>query len=477
MIRKVMITVGACTWLALLSTPAMAAASDKSNSADTYRLLSLFGDVFERVRNEYVEPVGDEQLIEAALNGMLTSLDPHSGYLNAKSFRDMQVQTKGEFGGLGIEVTMDNGWVKVVSPIDDTPAARAGLRPNDYITHLDGEPVQGMSLNDAVDRMRGLVNTDIRITVRREGQAAFDVTLTRAVIKIQTVKSKLNDKVGYVRISQFVESTDTNLRKAIEQLKKDSNGTLEGLVLDLRNNPGGLLDQAVAVAGDFIEKGEIVSTRSRRPEDTQRFNAHGKDQTDGLPMVVLINDGSASASEIVAGALQDHRRAILLGTKSFGKGSVQTIIPLNGHGAMRLTTARYYTPSGRSIQAVGIEPDIKVSPAKVEPLSTPADHSRGEAGLRGALRNDTLPKKDEAKPDDEGKTPMPAPESKAAPDGKPAAEGKAHADGKTSPEGKPATASNLDAAKMGDPASDYQLSRAIDLLHGLSLYKGASKAN
>jgi len=472
-----MITVGACTWLALLSTPAMAAASDKSNSADTYRLLSLFGDVFERVRNEYVEPVGDEQLIEAALNGMLTSLDPHSGYLNAKSFRDMQVQTKGEFGGLGIEVTMDNGWVKVVSPIDDTPAARAGLRPNDYITHLDGEPVQGMSLNDAVDRMRGLVNTDIRITVRREGQAAFDVTLTRAVIKIQTVKSKLNDKVGYVRISQFVESTDTNLRKAIEQLKKDSNGTLEGLVLDLRNNPGGLLDQAVAVAGDFIEKGEIVSTRSRRPEDTQRFNAHGKDQTDGLPMVVLINDGSASASEIVAGALQDHRRAILLGTKSFGKGSVQTIIPLNGHGAMRLTTARYYTPSGRSIQAVGIEPDIKVSPAKVEPLSTPADHSRGEAGLRGALRNDTLPKKDEAKPDDEGKTPMPAPESKAAPDGKPAAEGKAHADGKTSPEGKPATASNLDAAKMGDPASDYQLSRAIDLLHGLSLYKGASKAN
>jgi len=477
MIRKVMITVGACTWLALLSTPAMAAASDKSNSADTYRLLSLFGDVFERVRNEYVEPVGDEQLIEAALNGMLTSLDPHSGYLNAKSFRDMQVQTKGEFGGLGIEVTMDNGWVKVVSPIDDTPAARAGLRPNDYITHLDGEPVQGMSLNDAVDRMRGLVNTDIRITVRREGQAAFDVTLTRAVIKIQTVKSKLNDKVGYVRISQFVESTDTNLRKAIEQLKKDSNGTLEGLVLDLRNNPGGLLDQAVAVAGDFIEKGEIVSTRSRRPEDTQRFNAHGKDQTDGLPMVVLINDGSASASEIVAGALQDHRRAILLGTKSFGKGSVQTIIPLNGHGAMRLTTARYYTPSGRSIQAVGIEPDIKVSPAKVEPLSTPADHSRGEAGLRGALRNDTLPKKDEAKPDDEGKTPIPAPESKAAPDGKPAAEGKAHADGKTSPEGKPATASNLDAAKMGDPASDYQLSRAIDLLHGLSLYKGASKAN
>lgn len=467
MIRKVMITAGACAWLALLSSPATAA-TDKANNADTYRLLSLFGDVFERVRNEYVEPVSDEELIEAALNGMLTSLDPHSGYLNPKSFRDMQVQTKGEFGGLGIEVTMENGWVKVISPIDDTPAAKAGLQPNDFITHLNGEPVQGLSLNDAVDRMRGPVNTDIKVTVRRDGQAPFDVTLTRAVIKIQTVKYKLQDNVGYIRVSQFVESTDSNLRKAIDQLKKDGGANLQGFILDLRNNPGGLLDQAVAVAGDFLDKGEIVSTRSRHPEDTQRFNAHGKDLTDGMPMVVLINDGSASASEIVAGALQDHRRAILLGTKSFGKGSVQTIMPLKDHGAIRLTTARYYTPSGRSIQAVGIEPDIKVLPSKVEAINQANDHfTRSEAALPHALKNDTLPKPSakpdgaEAKPDDNAPAPAGAPQPGA--------------DNKAAPSGMPAALT--EALKMGDPATDYQLARAIDLLRGLSLYKGAAKAN
>jgi carboxyl-terminal processing protease len=468
MIRKVLITAGVGAWLALLSGPATAA-GDKNPNADTYRLLSLFGDVFERVRNEYVEPVSDEQLIEAALNGMLTSLDPHSGYLNAKNFRDMQVQTKGEFGGLGIEVTLENGWVKVISPIDDTPAAKAGLQPNDLITHLDGEPVQGLSLNDAVDRMRGPVNTEIRLTVRRDGQAPFEVSLTRAVIKIQTAKSKLQDNVGYIRVSQFVESTDTNLRKAIDALKKESNGNLQGYVLDLRNNPGGLLDQAVAVAGDFLDKGEIVSTRSRRPEDTQRFNAHGKDLTDGAPMVVLINDGSASASEIVAGALQDHRRAILLGTRSFGKGSVQTIIPLPGHGAIRLTTARYYTPSGRSIQAVGIEPDIKVALAKIETMGQAGDHTRSEAQLRGALRNDTLPQTanpQEGKPTSPG---SPAPDSNAAPAGGQAAPGGSSGQGSAAPG---------EAFTMGDPASDYQLARAIDLLHGLSLYKGAAaKAN
>jgi len=468
MIRKVMITAGACAWLALSPYSAMAAdtPAPASSTSDTYRLLHLFGDVFENVRSQYVEPVSDEELIEAALNGMLTSLDPHSNYMNAKSFRDMNTQIKGEFGGLGIEVTMENGWVKVVSPIDDTPAARANIQPNDLITHLNGEPVQGLALNDAVDKMRGAPNTDIRLTIHREGVAAFDVTLTRAVIKIQTVKSKLQDNVGYVRISQFGASTDADLHKALEQLKKDGGGKLAGYVLDLRNNPGGLLDQAISVSSEFLEKGkEVVSTRSRNPEDTKRYNAHGSDMTDGLPVVVLINDGSASASEIVAGALQDHRRAILLGTKSFGKGSVQTIIPVGNQGAIRLTTARYYTPSGRSIQQVGIEPDIKVTPAKLEQIGQVTEHQvRSEAALRGALKNDTLPNGGvPAKPD---ATTPPGPSSQATP---PATGGTgAQA---TTPTGAPA-----EPFKMGDPASDYQLSRALDLLHGLSLYKGA-KAN
>jgi carboxyl-terminal processing protease len=476
MIRKVLLSAGLGASLAL-SVPFFAHAADSknaptaNNSPETYRLLGLFGDVLERVRNDYVEPVTDEQLIEAALNGMLTSLDPHSNYMNAKNFKDMQVQIKGEFGGLGLEVTMDNGFVKVISPIDDTPAARAGIRPNDYITHLDGEPVQGMSLNDAVEKMRGPVNTDIKITVRREGQAPFDVTLTRAVVKIETVRSKLVDNVGYIRISQFVESTDAGLKKSLDQLKKESNGKLQGVVLDLRNNPGGLLDQAVAVSSDFLERGkEVVSTRARRPEDTQRYDARGKDLTDGLPMVVLINDGSASASEIVAGALQDHRRAILLGTKSFGKGSVQTIMPFPPYGAIRLTTARYYTPSGRSIQALGIEPDIKVQQSKVEALDQPAYAVRSEASLKGALKNDTLKKKDGKDKADKDKDAKPAdgtPQADAGKDGKP-----------TDKDGKPAE-NPLDAfTHFGDPTNDYQLARAIDLLHGLSLYKGvAAKTN
>jgi carboxyl-terminal processing protease len=468
MIRKVL--TAACAGLALFSV-SVAAAADKpaavaTNSTDTYRLLSLFGDVFERVRNEYVEPVSEEQLIESALNGMLTSLDPHSNYMNAKSFRDMQVQTKGEFGGLGIEVTMDNGWVKVISPIDDTPAARAGLRPNDFITHIDGEPVQGMSLNDAVDHMRGPVNTPIKLTVRREGKAPFDVALVRAVIKIQTVKSKLIDNIAYIRVTQFVETTDTNLHKAIDELRKEGGANLKGVVLDLRFNPGGLLDQAVAVSSCFLDKGEIVSTRSRRPEDTQRFNAHGKDLIDGLPLVVLINDGSASASEIVAGALQDHRRAILMGTRSFGKGSVQTIIPLNGFGAIRLTTARYYTPSGRSIQQVGIDPDIVVQPAKVETLAMAPDHVRSEAALRGALRNDTLPKDPGKAAPKEGDEKGDTPAAAAAPGQTP----------KTEPE-TPNPGATAEGIQIGDPETDYQLARAIDLLHGLAIYRGAAKAN
>src|SRR5271163_60815 len=375
--------------------PALGVAQSKTS--ETYRQLNLFGEVFERVRADYVESVSDEQLVEAAINGMLTSLDPHSSYLNNKNFRDMQVQTRGEFGGLGIEVTMENGFVKVVSPIDDTPAAKAGIKPGDYITQLNGEAVMGLTLNEAVEKMRGPENSEIKLTIRREGKEPFDVGVTRAKIKIESVRSHLEGSdVGYIRITTFNEQTDTGLNKAMQRLRDQSSGKLKGVVLDLRNNPGGLLDQAVAVSDAFLEKGEIVSTRGRRADETQRFNARPGDITTGLPLVVLINGGSASASEIVAGALQDHHRAVLLGTKSFGKGSVQTIIPLPGHGAMRLTTARYYTPSGRSIQAKGIEPDIEVPQAKIEVISEgPRPH---EADLRGALSNPDTPKPDAAAP-------------------------------------------------------------------------------
>src|SRR6266699_3267296 len=342
-------------------------AAPPANSADTYKQLNLFGEVFERVRAEYVDEVSDDTLVESAINGMLTSLDPHSNYLNTKNFNDMKVQTRGEFGGLGIEVSMENGLVKVVSPIDDTPAAHAGLKPGDLITHLDGTPVQGLTLPEAVDRMRGPINSDINLTIRREGREPFDVKLTRANIKIQSVRSHIESKnIGYIRITSFNEQTDVGLANALKSLKQQADNKLIGVILDLRNNPGGLLDQAVAVSDAFLDRGEIVSTRGRRAEEAQRYNARAGDIVSGLPVAVLINGGSASASEIVAGALQDHHRAVLIGTKSFGKGSVQTIIPLAGHGAMRLTTARYYTPSGRSIQAKGIDPDIVVEAAKIE---------------------------------------------------------------------------------------------------------------
>ena len=472
MIRKTFIAAGAAALLATTSLVPAHAAERK----ETYKLMELFADVFEKVRSEYVEPVNDEELIEAALNGMLTSLDPHSSYLNQKNSRDMDINTKGEFGGLGIEVTMENGWVKVVSPIDDTPAFRAGVQPGDFITHLDGEPVSGLSLSEAVDRMRGPANTDIRLTVRRNGAEAFDVKLTRAVIRIQTVRSNAQGNIGYIRITQFSQSTDTDLRRHVAQLKKDIGKDLAGFVIDLRNNPGGLLDQAIAVSDDFLEKGEIVSTRSRKAEDTQRFNARPGDITDGLPLVVLINDGSASASEIVAGALQDHRRALLLGTRSFGKGSVQTLMPLPGHGSMRLTTARYYTPSGRSIQAVGIEPDIKVLQSKIEPINIPERERRSEASLRKALQNPDAAKngsKDKAAPapvpppppaQAPAPAPTPGPESKA-----PGAEGAAAAG-----EAKPNPAAAMTAIKMGDPDQDYQMARALDLIRGLSLYRPQS---
>jgi len=365
--------------------PSAIAAGPDANRAETYRLLTLFGDVFERVRAEYVEPTNDRELIENAINGMLTGLDPHSSYMNAKSFRDMQVQTRGKFGGLGLEVQAENGLIKVVSPIEDTPAFRAGMKTGDLITSIDGQTVQGLTLNEAVDKMRGPPGSQIKLTVKRENiDTPVDVAMQREVIVIQVAKSRLEGDIAYVRLTAFNEQTDPALRKAIQDLRQKAGGNLRGVVLDLRNNPGGLLDQAVAVSDDFLEQGEIVSTRSRHPEEAQRWTAKAGDIAAGLPVVVLINGGSASASEIVAGALQDQRRAVVLGTRSFGKGSVQTVMPLEGNGAMRLTTARYYTPSGRSIQGLGISPDIEVAASRTE---APRFGPEREADLNRALRN------------------------------------------------------------------------------------------
>jgi carboxyl-terminal processing protease len=361
----------------------------RAANTETYRQLNLFGDVFDRVLSDYVEVPDQEKLVDSAINGMLAGLDPHSSYMNAKRFQDMQVQTRGEFGGLGIEVTMENGVIKVVAPIDDTPADRAGILSNDLITHIDGEQVQGMTLNEAVDKMRGRVNTKIRLTIVRPGRAdPFDVELTRDVIRIKSVKSEREGDIGYIRISSFNEQTQAGLDKAIEELKAQIGSELKGFIIDLRNNPGGLLDQAISVSDTFLERGEVVSTRGRQASETQRFNAQAGDAADGKPIVVLINGGSASASEIVAGALQDHKRATILGTRSFGKGSVQTIIPLGGQGALRLTTARYFTPSGTSIQAKGISPDIRIEQPLPEELKGRADGERGEASLRGHLKGE-----------------------------------------------------------------------------------------
>ena len=341
--------------LMLVSPLAEAAKQSKAQTedADTYELLNLFGEVMERAKVSYVEDVSDKKLIESAINGMLSSLDPHSSFLDDQSFKYMSEQTKGKFGGLGIEVTMENGVVKVVSPIDDTPASKAGLKPGDYITNIDGEAVMGMTLNDAVDKMRGKIGSKVKLTIRRINEKPLEVTLKREEIKIQSVKNSIKaDDVVYIRISSFSEDVDTMTAKAIKDAKKKLGDKLKGVVIDVRNNPGGLLDQAVNVSDLFLDKGEIVSTRSRNEEDTVKYTAKEGDIAKGLPIVVIINDGSASASEIVAGALQDHKRAIILGEKSFGKGSVQTVIPLGKYGAMRLTTARYYTPSGRSMQIV-----------------------------------------------------------------------------------------------------------------------------
>jgi carboxyl-terminal processing protease len=360
---------------------------------DVYRQLNLFGDVFERVRADYVEKPDDNKLIESAINGMVSGLDPHSSYMDAKSFRDMQVETTGEFGGLGIEVLMEDGLIKVVAPIDDTPAAKAGILANDLITKLDDDQVQGMTLNQAVEKMRGPVNTTVKLTIMRKGQAKpLELSLTREVIRVRSVRSRAEgNDVGYIRMSQFTEQTTDGLKKAFSDIAaKVSSDKLKGYILDLRNNPGGLLDQAISVSSAFIQRGEIVSTRGRNSEEDQRFTAQGGDLTKGKPLIVLINGGSASASEIVAGALQDQKRATILGTRSFGKGSVQTIIPLGSDdGALRLTTARYFTPSGRSIQAKGIVPDIEVMQDVPDDIKAKTDTSiMGEASLRGHLKGD-----------------------------------------------------------------------------------------
>ena len=402
-------------------------AATKDENVNSYELLNLFGEVMERAKANYVEEVSDKQLIEAAINGMLTSLDPHSSYLDEKDFKYMNEQTSGKFGGLGIEITMEQGVVKIVSPIDDTPAFKAGLKPGDYITHIDGETIIGMSLNEAVDKMRGKPGTKVKLTIRRINEKPFDVTLKREEIKTQSVKTDIkDDDVFYIRIGSFSEDVDTDIKKAFEKVQKNRKEPLKGIVLDVRNNPGGLLDQAVAVSSLFLDQGEVVSTRARNEEDTLRYSAKGKDITNGMPIVVIINNGSASASEIVAGALQDHKRAVIIGEKSFGKGSVQTVVPLGDYGAMRLTTAKYYTPSGRSIQATGIEPDIVVHPAKLEEFTN--DYGFSEAEYTNALENETV-KKDKDKKDkkDEDK----------------------------------------------DWRLDYQLSRAVDLVKALSVYTEA----
>lgn len=365
--------------------------SANSPNSELYRQLDLFGDVFERVRNEYVEKPDDTMLIESAINGMLAALDPHSSYMSPKNYRDMQVQTRGEFGGLGIEVTMENGVVKVVSPIDDTPASKAGIQANDLITHLDNEQISGLTLEQAVEKMRGPVNTPITLTILRKGtDEPFDVKVTRDVIRINAVKSRAEGDVAYIKVTTFNEQTHSNLVKAMESLKKEIGPNLKGYLIDLRNNPGGLLDQAIAVSDDFLEQGAIVLTKGRNNEETQRAQARPGDVTEGKPIAILINGGSASASEIVAGALKDHKRATIIGTRSFGKGSVQTIIPLGANGAIRLTTARYYTPSNTSIQAKGIMPDFVVEQELPEELKSKltAEKPRGEASLRGHLKGE-----------------------------------------------------------------------------------------
>ena len=401
-----------------------------TNRQETYKQLNLFGDVFQRVQEQYVEEVTDKKLIESAISGMLQSLDPHSSYLSADSYKDMQVKTKGKFGGLGIEITMEDGVVKVVSPIDDTPAAKAGMKSGDLIIGVDGESIRGLTINESVSKLRGPVGSKVIITVVRDKKDPYEVEIKRDIINIKSVKHNIIKNIGYVRLTTFSDTTTSGLEKALTEIKKNIGNKFQGLILDLRNNPGGLLNQSISVADAFLNQGEIVSTQGRNDDDTSRVFAKKGDLINGQPLVVLINSGSASASEIVAGALKDHSRAIIIGTRSFGKGSVQSIIPLAGNGAMRLTTARYFTPSGISIQAKGIEPDIIVE-AGVTDLKKAKNNNRREENLRGALDKNKKNKKTEID-------------------------------------------SNSDSDKPLTPLEkllqDNQISRAVDMIRGISLF-------
>ena len=389
MIRKVSLLFAGALMGASAMSLVYGAPGSSANAAgsDTYKQLAIFGDIFERVRAEYVTPPEEQKLVESAINGMLTALDPHSSYLNPDAAKDMRVQTRGEFGGLGIEVTMENELVKVISPIEETPAARAGVLSGDLIAEIDGQEVRGLTLEEAVEKMRGAVNTPIDLTIIREGATdPIKITIIRETIKVRAVRFRVENDVGYVKINSFTEKTFGDLQAAIESIKKQAPAAgVKGYILDLRLNPGGLLDQAISVSDAFLDKGEIVSTRGRDPEKTERYDSRAGDLIDGKPLIVLVNGGSASASEIVAGALQDHRRATVLGTQSFGKGSVQSVIPLPENGALKLTTALYYTPSGTSIQGKGITPDVKVEQPLPEELQG-RDVTRGESDLKGHIK-------------------------------------------------------------------------------------------
>ncbi len=422
--------------LCMLSlTKPTSAALEKTAKDDPYLLLELFGAAFQTARSEYVDETSDRKLIEAAINGMLSSLDPHSSFLDDDTYRDMQIQTKGEFGGLGMEVTMENGMLRIISPLDDTPAFKAKLQPGDIITHIDDDAIVGLTLNEAVEKMRGKPKTKVKLTIRRKNQEPFDVTLTRDIIKIETVKYEVkNEDIGYIRVITFSDTTTQNVQKAIKEMTASiGKDKIRGFIIDLRNNPGGLLDQAIGVADTFLEEGEIVSTRAKNPEETTREVATPGDLTNGLPLVVLINEGSASASEIVAGALQDHRRAVLVGTPSFGKGSVQSVKPIPGYGALKITTARYYTPSGRSIQAKGIEPDVLIPRAEIK--EEPIIVGYSESNLPKALGSKNGEKNQKETTHSEKNT-----------------------DEKENDE-------------KTEEKTDYQLDRALDILKSISIYR------